>query len=252
MDRWQGKVAVVTGASSGIGEAIARDLHREGMIVVACARREDRLQDIRSSLPIEKRSRFHIMRCDVTDERQVKAVFEFVNGEFGGVDVLVNNAGVVKTTELVQANNTAEIKATLDTYILGVVLCTREAFNSMKARGIDGHVVIINSIAGHKTPNLGDEMPSFNIYPASKHAITSMVETYRQEFMRHGTKIRITSVSPGAVDTEIFPDHLIDIIRTTMPLLASEDVSNAVLFALAAPPHVQIHEIIVKPVGEKF
>lgn len=252
MDRWQDKVAVVTGASSGIGEAIARDLHREGMIVVALARREDRLLDIRSSLPIEKRSRFHIMRCDVTKEDDVKRVFGYVNGELGGTDVLVNNAGIVRSSELVQADNTADMKATLDTNILGVVLCTREAFNSMKSRGVDGHIVIINSIAGHRTPNFGGEMPSFNIYPATKHAITSMVETYRQEFNKHKTKIRITSVSPGATDTEIFPDHIIDIVKATMPLLASEDVSNAVLFALAAPPHVQIHEIIIKPVGEMF
>ncbi|XP_055845279.1 farnesol dehydrogenase-like [Episyrphus balteatus] len=251
MDRWQGKVAVVTGASCGIGEAIARDLHREGMIVVALARRENRLEDIRNSLPEEERSRFHVKCCDVTDEEQVKAAFGFVESELGGVDVLVNNAGTAKPTELVKLDNTADIRLTLETNVMGVVFCTREAFNSMKERGIDGHVVIINSIAGHNTPNI-PELPSFNIYPATKHALTSMTEVYRQEFMRHGTKIRITSVSPGVVDTEIFPDHLIDIIRANMEMLAPKDVSGAVLYALAAPPNVQIHDVIIKPVGEKL
>ncbi|XP_055911554.1 farnesol dehydrogenase-like [Eupeodes corollae] len=251
MDRWQGKVAVVTGASCGIGEAISRDLHREGMIVVALARRKNRLEDIRNSIPSEERSRFYIKCCDVQDEEQVKAAFAFVESELGGVDVLVNNAGIVKSTELLKPDNTEDIKSTLNTNVLGVVFCTREAFRSMKERGGDGHVVLINSTAGHITPNI-PSLPSLNIYPATKHAVTSMTEVYRQEFIRHGTKIRITSISPGVVDTEIFPEHLIDMIRANMPMLSAKDVSSSVIYAISAPPHVQVHEIILKPNGEKF
>ncbi|XP_055915016.1 farnesol dehydrogenase-like [Eupeodes corollae] len=239
MDRWQGKVAVVTGAGSGIGATIAKDLHHEGMCVVALDLCGNRLEDIRNSIAFEERSRFYIKCCDVQDEEQVKEAFAFVESELGGVDVLVNNAGIVKSTELLKLDNTADIKLSLDTNVLGVVLCTREAFRSMKERGGDGHVVLINSTAGHITPNI-PELPSLNIYPATKYAITSMTEVYRQEFSRHGTKIRITSVSPGAVDTEMFPDHLIDKIRASMPMLKTKDVSSAVLYALAAPPHVQV------------
>lgn len=249
MDRWQGKVAVVTGASSGIGEAIARDLHREGMIVVASARRENRLENIRNSLPSEERCRFHIKCCDVTDEKQVKDIFGYVASELGGVDVLVNNAGTLVTTELVKPDNTNDIKSVMDTNVMGAVFCIREAFNSMKARGVDGHVVIINSVLGHIVPHIPN-LPSLNIYPATKHALTTMTEIYRQEFLRHGTKIRVTSVSPGAVDTEIFPENLSDVIRASMPMLAAKDVSSAVLYALSAPPNVQVHEIILKPLGE--
>uniref|UniRef100_T1GD37 Dehydrogenase/reductase SDR family member 11 n=1 Tax=Megaselia scalaris TaxID=36166 RepID=T1GD37_MEGSC len=127
---------------------------------------------------------------------------------------------------------------------MGVVYCTREAFQSMKSRNVDGHIVIINSIAGHFPLNL----LNFNIYPASKYAITAMTETYRREFDLEDTNIKITSVSPGLVDTEILPGHGF----TNDHKLRSEDVSNAVLYCIGTPPHVQIHELIIKPLREKI
>lgn len=192
MDRWIKKTAVVTGASSGIGAAIVIDLIKAGMVVVALARREDRLKDLVKCIPDSLKSNFYPMKCDVTVESDVTKVFKWVDANLGGVHVLVNNAGVLRNTQLVNKNNTEDIRSVIDTNVMGVVYCTREAFQSMKSRNVDGHIVIINSIAGHFPLNL----LNFNIYPASKYAITAMTETYRREFDLEDTNIKIT-VSKG-------------------------------------------------------
>ncbi|CAD7079045.1 unnamed protein product [Hermetia illucens] len=250
MERWQNKVAVVTGASAGIGAAIATDLVKNGFIVVALARRVERLQENQSALPANLQSRYHYRKCDVTNEDQVKDTFVWIDTKFGGTDVLVNNAGVISLgVELSGANNTQSIRNTVETNIMGVVYCVREAFNSMKKRNFDGHIVIINSVVGHKVPVT--PVGSLNIYPPSKYAVTAMVETYRQEFANAGTKVKVTSISPGAVLTEIIQNSEVSKMEN-YPMLDSEDVSNAVLYVLRTPPHVQVHELTIKPVGEKL
>lgn len=192
MNRWLKKTAVVTGASAGIGAAIAVALAKEGMIVVALARRVDRLEQLKAKLPTGCKGALHARQCDVTKEDEVKATFNWINATFGGTDVLVNNAGIVRTANLTDADNTKPIREVLETNIMGVVYCTREAFQSMKKRNVDGHVVIINSIVGHKVPIFVGVMPSFNIYPGTKHAVTAMTEIFRQEFQEQGTKTKIT------------------------------------------------------------
>ncbi|KAL5292024.1 DHRS11.2 family protein [Megaselia abdita] len=246
MERWAGKTAVVTGASSGIGAAIVLDLVKNGMQVVALARREERLKEMKNNLPKNLQSKLHPKKCDVTKEDDVINAFKWVDQHLGGVHVLVNCAGVLKNNQLVNKNNTEDIRATIDTNIMGVVFCTREAFQSMKARKVAGHVVNINSVAGQFPLNL----PNFNIYPASKYAITAMTESYRREFDLEDTNIKITSISPGLVDTEILPGHAHG--ENVDAKLKAEDVSNAVLYCIGTPIHVQIHEIIIRPLREKF
>lgn len=147
-------------------------------------------------------------------------------------------------------NNTQPIREIIETNVMGVYYCTREAFNIMTKQNIAGHIVVVNSIAGHSVPYVPGS-PSSNIYPASKHAITAMTEVYRREFHSHGTKVKITSISPGVVDTEIFTDDMKNLMPD-FPMLKSEDVSSAVLYAISTPPHVQIHELVIKPLGEAF
>lgn len=193
MDRWAKKVAVVTGASSGIGAAIALDLVKANMIVVGLARRVDRVEELKTKLPETCIGELHAFKCDLQQEDNVRAAFKWVEEKFGGVDVLVNNAGIVSQTNLVDLDNTEKIKSVIDTNVLGVVYCTREAFHSMKNRNVDGHIVVINSVAGHKVPyTVNTPFPSFNIYPATKFAVTALIESYRQEFQREKTKIKIT------------------------------------------------------------
>lgn len=190
MDRWRDKTAVVTGASSGIGAAVSVALVKSGMIVVALARREDRLMELKNSLPKELQERFHTFVCDVTNEGALKEIFQWVKENLNGIHVLINNAGIGKFFNLVDTNNTPGVKAAVDTNIMGVVYCVREAFQQMAEMKIDGHVVIINSLWGHKVPRSGDY--SMNIYSATKHAVTAMTETYRQEFSHLGTNVKVT------------------------------------------------------------
>lgn len=191
MNRFQNKIALVTGAGSGIGAACAIALVKSGMIVKALGRSEHKLKEIQETLPEILRANFLPFLCDVSNEDQVIKAFDAINKEHGGVHVLINNAGIyLREHSLTTKGNTSDMKATLNTNIMGVVYCTREAFHSMKDRGIAGHVVNINSISGHRVYYL----PGFtmNIYPPTKHALTAMTETYRQEFSQANTNIKIT------------------------------------------------------------
>lgn len=187
MDRWIGKVAMVTGASSGIGAQTAIDLANAGMIVVGLARRVERVEALKAQIT----GVLHAIKCDVTEEDDVMRAFKWTIDNLGGVDVLVNNAGISRKCNLIDKGNTSKIKEVIDTNIMGVVLCTREAFQSMKSRNFDGHIIIINSKAGHKVPNF-PLIGSYNIYSPTKYAVTAMTEVLRQEFLRESTRIKIT------------------------------------------------------------
>ncbi|XP_068156857.1 farnesol dehydrogenase-like [Drosophila tropicalis] len=250
MNRWLNRVAVVTGASSGIGAACCKDLVAKGMVVVGLARREERLQELKASLPADQAKRFHAHKCDVSDEKQVIDAFAWIDKSVGGADVLINNAGIVRMNDVTNAGNSDDLRAVLETNVLGVAWCTREAFLSLQRRKVnDGHVVIINSVAGHKVPIV----PGFslNIYPPSKHAITALTEVLRQEFQNKGTQTKVTSISPGGVDTEIIDEKLKQ-LNPDFALLRSEDVADAVTYCIQTPPNVQIHELTIKPIGEKL
>uniref|UniRef100_A0A2M4BXX5 Putative dehydrogenase n=1 Tax=Anopheles marajoara TaxID=58244 RepID=A0A2M4BXX5_9DIPT len=244
MDRWRGKVAIVTGASSGIGAAVVKALASVGMVTVGLARRVERVEALRKELPPEAAARLHALPCDVTREESILSAFATVRALFDGVDVLINNAGIARrSVTLVSPGNTDDLRAVLDTNVLGLVLCTREAFSSMRARGVAGHIINVNSILGHKyVPFL-----NLNIYGASKYAVTAITETLRNDFRDADTRVKVTSISPGIVRTEMVPEG--DEFAGT-PMLEAEDVANAILYVLGTPPHVQVHELIIKPLGE--
>lgn len=191
MERWVNKVAVVTGASSGIGAAVSVDLVKAGMIVFGLGRRENLLKELQEKLPKELQSKFHPVVCDITDEDSVKEKFKWVDENFEGIHVLINNAGILRATNLIDDDNTFDIRSTIETNIMGVFYCTREAYRSMKCRNIAGHIVNVNSVAGHSVPLINSKF-SANMYPPSKHAVTAMTDIYRQEFSSAGTDIKIS------------------------------------------------------------
>ncbi|XP_062558599.1 farnesol dehydrogenase-like [Armigeres subalbatus] len=244
MEQWLGKVAVVTGASAGIGAAIAKDLAKAGMVVVGLARRVELVEALKADLPKSASDRLHAAKCDVCKEEDILQTFKWVEGKFGGVDVLVNNAGVMRPTDLMEVGNTQNLHEILSTNVMGLVLCSREAFQSMKKRSVDGHIVHINSVAGHKVL----EAPKSGIYSASKYAVTAVTETMRNELRNAGTRIKVTSICPGLVKTEL----ITEVFPQGSITLEAEDISNAVLYVLSTPPRVQIHELKIKPAGELF
>lgn len=196
MERWQDRVAVVTGASSGIGAACAKYLANNGMIVVGLARRKERIEALREQVEPTACERLHAIRCDLRDDQQIVDAFNTIISEYGPIAVLVNNAGTVRVTNLVDDNNQQDIQDVIDTNIMAAVNCTREAFRSMKANGGDGHVFLINSISGHYVPKIPNSL--LNIYASTKYAVTAMTEVYRREFLMLDTEIKVTvSIGEG-------------------------------------------------------
>lgn len=192
MERWQNRIAVVTGASSGIGAVLSRQLVAAGIVVVALARRLERLEQLLEQLPDAERSRLHIRQCDVTSLESVEAAFNWIEAELGGADILVNNAGKLAGGQLVTMPLDT-VQQVLQTNVMGVVYCTQRTFQSLRKRKTPGHVVLINSIVGHYLFNpLPGSLQELNMYPATKHALTALTELFRQEFRDLKTHIKVT------------------------------------------------------------
>lgn len=160
MERWVGKTAVVTGASSGIGAAIVIDLVNSGVNVVGLARRKERIDALRDNIPSSATGTLYAIKCDLTQESDIKNAFNWIDANLGGTDILINNAGIIKTMNLLDPENTNDLRETIDTNVMAVVLCSREAFHSMKKHNVNGHIIHINSCAGHKIPYFVGLYPS--------------------------------------------------------------------------------------------
>ena len=247
MARWAGRTALVTGASSGIGAAITRRLLAEGMNLVACARGSDRVAAV-LALADPGGERSLALACDVRDEAAVQAAFARARERFGGVDVLVNNAGLGHAGPLAEGT-VAAWREMLDVNILGLCLCTREAIADMRARAARGQIIHIGSMAGQRVP------PGAGLYAATKHAVRALTESLRLELRAAGDPIRVGEISPGFVETG-FAEHFhksADKARETysqFKVLESEDVAEGVVYMLACPDHVQVHDILMRPTDQ--
>ncbi|XP_063929818.1 farnesol dehydrogenase-like [Zophobas morio] len=250
MDRWSGKVVIVTGASSGIGAATAEALVESGLIVVGLARRSELVEEHAKKIS-DKKGKLHAFKCDIRKEEDILKAFDWTTKNLGPVHILINNADIGSGGKHLLEGKTEDWKAIFDVNVLGLCIATREAVKIMKENNINGHIVHINSIAGHKLINI----PGLNVYPGSKYAVTALTETLRQELNHLGLKIKVTSVSPGFVETEMTtfnknntPERLA--ILNSSPSLKAEDIADAIVYALLTPEHVQVHELTIKPVGE--
>ncbi|XP_060532425.1 farnesol dehydrogenase-like [Cylas formicarius] len=250
MTRWSGKVAVVTGASAGCGSAIAEHLVKYGLRVAGLARRVERVEELAEKLKTQK-GKLVAVKCDMTNEENILEAFKFIREELGTVHILINNAGLGLDSTLFDGE-TETWKTMLDTNVLGLCIATREVVREMIAENINGHIIHINSIVGHKVVNF----PKSSVYTATKFAVTGLAEALRFEINELNLKMKITSVSPGAVATEFFSVKTGGAMPSNselnfFPILKAEDVANAVIYALSTPPHVQVSEITIQAVGEK-
>lgn len=233
-------VAIVTGASSGIGAATARRLAAAGFDVVAAARRRDRLDELASSVP-----NVRPVTLDVTDPASVAALAASVDD----VAVLVNNAGGAIGTERVEDADPADWQAMYETNVLGVLRVTQALLPALEA-GDGGHVVVTGSIAGHLVYEGGGG------YTAAKHGAAALVETLRLEL--NGRPVRVTEIAPGLVHTEEFSlvryrgdQAAADRVYAGVPdPLTAEDVADCITFAVTRPPHVNIDLLVVKPLAQ--
>ena len=244
MERLDGKVAVITGASSGIGEATAEALAKEGCAVVVAARREERLDDLVERINGRNGGKALSVSCDVTDEEQAHDLIQRAKNEFGRVDILVNNAGVMQLSK-VQKGLSDEWRTMFEVNVLGMLYATDAAIEVMKEQG-SGHLVNISSLASRGT------RPGLGVYSGTKMAVNGISESLRQELLEDN--IRVTMVEPGAVKTEL-PDHITDeeareglnsLLEQLDPLQA-EDIANAIVYVVTQPQRVSINEILIRP-----
>uniref|UniRef100_H2ZIJ3 Dehydrogenase/reductase SDR family member 11 n=1 Tax=Ciona savignyi TaxID=51511 RepID=H2ZIJ3_CIOSA len=251
MDRWSDKVAVVTGASVGIGEAIVKKLVGHGMKVVGCARNEEKLKKIALEINGNGPGEMFPFKCDVKEESNIVEMFQYIKEKFGTVHVLVNNAGLGHRAPLL-SGKTEEWKEMLDVNVLGLSICSREAIQLMKATNVDnGHIFNINSMSGHRVSGL-------IFYSATKFAVTALTEGLRQELRATKSHIRVTSISPGVVETE-FAYRLnpaepskAENLYSSIKCLHVDDIADSVIFALQAPAHVDVNDIYIRPSEQKI
>ncbi|XP_026138449.1 dehydrogenase/reductase SDR family member 11-like isoform X2 [Carassius auratus] len=246
MDRWKGRVALVTGASVGIGAAIAKSLVQHGMKVVGCARNVEQIQKSAADCVSSGFSGTLIpYKCDLSVEDDVLSMFSWIKVQHQGIDVCINNAGLALPEPLL-SGKTSGWRTIMDVNVIALSVCTREAYQSMKERKIDdGHIININSADAH-------------FYTASKYAVTALTEGLRQELREAKTNIRATCICPGIVKTEfayrLFSENPEKAAATykSEKCLQAVDIANAVVYVLSAPPHVQIGDIEITPVDQSM
>lgn len=249
MERWVGRVALVTGASAGFGHSIAKRLVEHGMKVIGCARNIGKIQALSESLRGAKGS-LTAIQCDLSKEDQIMAMLEKIKKDFGGVDVCVNNAGLSHDAPLL-TGSTEQWRHMLDVNVLGLCICTKEAVKSMKERGVDdGHIILMGSMSGH---GVVPGVPQYHFYSATKFAVRALTEGIRNELCASKSHIRVTALSPGMAETEftsrMFPEDIgrAEKVYAIYKPLTADDVTDAVIYALSAPVHVQIHDILIRP-----
>lgn len=254
MDRWAGKFAIVTGASGGIGRAICKSLLESSVNVIGVARTTQKLQELHDELQIECRSsaKFYPWTCDLTKKDQLEKLFKYVEEEFGGVDILINNAGVVFGRCILDEDSDPDIHMTIETNFSSVVRCCRMAVRSMVARNSQGYIVNISSVLGHAVPSISRGHPLVNVYPCTKFALTAFTQIIQKELIHlKMNNVRVSNVSPGVVRTAIIESANIP-ATANLKYLEPSDIAEAILYILATPERVQIQDIIIKPNGERF
>nr|XP_050867546.1 farnesol dehydrogenase-like [Vespula vulgaris]XP_050867547.1 farnesol dehydrogenase-like [Vespula vulgaris]XP_050867548.1 farnesol dehydrogenase-like [Vespula vulgaris] len=249
MNRWEGKVAVVTGSASGIGKAITRALLERKIIVVGLDIQNEKQKEMTNNRE-NATNGYYPLHCDITNEDELDAVFLFVKKKFTGVDIMVNNAGVIDFQRIIESDRKT-FERLLNINVLAMAVCMNRAVRSMRERNVEGHVFNINSVLGQKLliPFLSDVdgFNGWNLYPASKHAAVALTHTVREELCLIKASIRVTSICPGIVKTNLpskFP--VIKESVDKLSILLPEDVADVLIYALGTRPEVQITDITLK------
>ncbi|KAG8277879.1 Dehydrogenase/reductase SDR member 11 [Homalodisca vitripennis] len=257
MEQWKGKVAIVTGASAGIGAAIAQALVHHGMVVVGLARRQHKIQELADKLAqAQEPGKLYALKVDLTKEEEILSAFGWVEKELGGADVLINNAGVVYL-DCIQDGKTDIWQNTLNVNVLAFCICAREYLKSMeKRKNQHGHIVVINSCwiideqvvtSVHDVSVSGHTIMGCNaVYHGSKHAIAAITQCLRRELNEKNSSIKVTDVSPGLTRSEA-SDRVSHLLGHHLRLEETA-VAQVVVDSLATSPVTQICEVIVNPI----
>ena len=241
-----GKVVVITGASSGLGEATARHLSELGAVVVLGARRVDRIEALAAALTRAGGKAF-ALQTDVTQSAQVKKLVESAVAHYGRIDVMINNAGLMPHSPL----NRLKIDdwdRMIDVNIKGVLYGIAAALPYMQQQK-SGHIINVSSVAGHKV------RPGSAVYAATKHAVLALSEGLRQEVKPYN--IRTTVISPGALATELpdsvtEPDIAENVRKVYEVAISADTFARAVVYAMSQPDDVDVNEILFRPTRQEI
>jgi clavulanate-9-aldehyde reducatase len=244
----EGKVAAITGASSGIGEATALALADAGAAVALGARRLDRVEALAERIGAAG-GRAIAFEVDVTDEQAANAFVAAANERLGGLDVLVNNAGVMLLGP-VDGADTEEWRQMLDVNLLGLLYCTHAALPLMTASG-GGHIVNVSSVAGRRAG------AGAAVYNMTKFGVTAFSEALRQEALH--ADIRVTCVEPGFVETELQGHNKNPLVLQGFDKMRDQvgdalqpgDIADAIRYAATQPQHVSVNEVLVRPTRQR-
>lgn len=243
-----GKVAIITGASAGIGEATAIALAAEGAKVAIVARRGDRLESVAQRIAAAGGEALPIV-ADITDDNQIQTLVDKTKTTWGQIDILINNAGIALTGEIA-SSNPADWRRMIDLNLVALMNVTHAVLPILQAQGA-GHIVNISSVAG-RTIRVG-----IGGYNVTKWGVNAFSEALRQEVSQQN--IRVTIIEPGMVNTEI-NEHITDPIarqrseerRKSITPLESEDVAAAIVYAVTQPARVNVNEILIRPTTQTW
>jgi len=242
------KSVIVTGASSGIGEATARMLAAEGAHLALAARRTDRLNELKADIESDGGTAI-VVETDVTDRGQVQSLADATHDAFDSIDILVNNAGIMPLS-FIKNLHEDEWEQMVDVNIKGVLHCVGAVLPAMLDQG-SGHIINVSSTAGRRL------FPGGAVYCGTKHFVRALSEGMRKELAPH-ENIRVTSIQPGAVATEltntITDTEVMDMFKERhgeMEPLESEDIAESILYAVTAPARVDVEELMVLPTDQR-
>ncbi|WJY27358.1 MULTISPECIES: SDR family oxidoreductase [Sporosarcina] len=233
MKQLTGKTAIVTGASGGIGEGIARELAAQGANVVIAARSEDKLMAIAEQL-VQAGGSVHAVKTDVASRDEVEALAAEAADRFGGVDFYVNNAGQV-LEGTVRSGKTDEWEQMIDVNVKGVLYGVNAVLPAMLAKG-SGHIINIASVSGTEVTKTS------TVYSATKFAVRAISMGLEKELAKTG--VRVTNISPGMVDTRLGEQY----DWGERKKLQTADIAKAVVYAVTQPDYVNVNEITIRPV----
>lgn len=241
------KIVFITGASSGIGKACAFDFAKEGAKLILTARRDERLHQLKEQIQKEFSTDIITLKLDVRDYHQVKKAVSSLPEEWKKIDILINNAGLARGLSKIHEGDVSNWDEMIDTNFKGLIYVTREIASLMAERE-SGHIINIGSTAGHEV------YPNGNVYAATKFAVKAITKSTRLDLL--DKKIKVSTVDPGMVETEFSlvrfkgDEERAKKVYEGLKPLEPKDVSSAVIFCAAQPPHVNINEIILTPLAQ--
>lgn len=241
------KIVFITGASSGIGAACAREFAKQGAKLLLCARRLEKINELAAELQSEYKVDIYAFQLNVTQHTQVTKTLDSLPLEWKKIAILINNAGLAAGLDSIQEGSVQDWEEMIDTNVKGLLYVTKAILPQMIANNA-GHIINIGSIAGHYV------YPKGAVYCASKYAVKALTNGLRMDLF--GTKIRVSTVDPGAVETNFSivrfkgDTKRAAAVYEGMDALSPNDVADAVVYCASRPAHVNISEIIIMPTDQ--